>query len=332
MKLFYLSTLLFPKTLASSGNGVKFTNIHYAGNINFPDQVFTCPFLMSQAILSKSVSDSISKEKKKESLPSGDNFSIFLVMSDKTFGSHLKNSLSSSFQVTLLEDSKEIKSFSLCQSPDAIIIDENVNGVNGDKICSRLKADKETSDIPVVLIVRKDDNESYSSHEKSGADLLELSTTDICKFKTDIRILINSHRKWHEPTKKPLHNNTITITVPLPEIIQKGDDSEVFINRLNGKLEEKLSTAGYDVEDLASDMYACRSCLYKKVRAITGKSPKYYMTTFKMETAVRLLVATNISLTDLAMTLGICDDKQLIKNFKKYHGVSPTEYKKRHSD
>ncbi len=383
MKVFYLSILPSLKTLALVSNGVKFTNIHYAGNINFSDQLFTCPLPMesfiitglsacllayllarystklklatadlchpphirltlrqkqidkdiraSQMTSSKLVSDSIQKDKKHEGLPSAGGFSILLVMSDKIISNEWKNSLFQNFQVTLVEDSKEIKSSFLRQRPDAIIIDESVNGVYGDELCARLKADKGIKSIPIVLLVRTTDNESYSSHEKSEADLLELYTTDICKFKTDMRMLIKSHRKWHQPAKNPSHNNSITITIPLPKIIQKGDESQEFINRLNEKLEKNGFTEGYAVENLASDMNACRSCLYKKVRAITGKSPKYYMTTFKMETAVRLLVTTDISLKNLATALGICDEKQLIKSFKKYHGISPTEYKKLHS-
>ena len=60
------------------------------------------------------------------------------------------------------------------QNPDAIIIDDNVNGTNGDTLSFRIKTDKMIGYIPVVLLIRAFDNESYLSHLGSGADRLEL--------------------------------------------------------------------------------------------------------------------------------------------------------------
>ncbi len=74
--------------------------------------------------------------KEKEVVSSNDNYSILLVMSDKTFSNDLKKSLSPGFTVILLENPKEIITSSFQYKPDAVIIDENVNGVCGNELCS----------------------------------------------------------------------------------------------------------------------------------------------------------------------------------------------------
>lgn len=270
--------------------------------------------------------------KEHEVVSSNDSYSILLVMSDKAFSSNLKKSFSQGFTVILVEDPREIITSSLRHRPDAIIIDENVNGVCGDELCSLFKTNEEIKSIPVVLLTRTDDDESYYSHEKSGADLLELYTTPIPKFRTDMRMLINRQRKLHESTQTSLPNTiTITITIPLPEPKQKVVDNLKFLNEIHEKLKENLSTQGYGVHELANDMHACRSKLYKKIRAITGDNPHTYIITFKLKVVARLLSTTDHSIEDITIETGFCDSKHLCKTFKKYYGVTPTIYKERNS-
>lgn len=266
----------------------------------------------------------------KEDFSTDDTFSLLLVTSDKIFSSELAKSLSPNFQITHLDDPEDIISCSFYPQPDAIIIDEDINGVHGDELCSRFKAKKEVMNIPIVLLVRTDDGESYASHKKCGADLLEPCTTDIYKFKTDIHVLINSHRQLHQSIKMPFPN-TVSITLQLPEPKQKGDDNRKFMELVNRKLQENLSKEGYRVEDMASDLGVSRSRLYKRVHAIMGKSPKDYMIDFKMEAAATLLVTTEASIGEIFTLVGYCDSKHFSKEFKKYYGMPPTEYRKLHS-
>ena len=46
------------------------------------------------------------------------------------------------------------------QNPDAIIIDDNVNGTNGDALSFRIKTDKMIGYIPVVLLIKLSLNNS----------------------------------------------------------------------------------------------------------------------------------------------------------------------------
>lgn len=87
------------------------------------------------------------------------------------------------------------------QNPDAIIIDDNVNGTNGDTLSFRIKTDKMIGYIPVVLLIRAFDNESYLSHLGSGADRLELRTESICRLRANIRMLVENRMVLRERVK-----------------------------------------------------------------------------------------------------------------------------------
>ena len=104
---------------------------------------------------------------------------ILLVMGDKLFSDYLKKDLSRYFRITVLDNPDLLIKNIIYLNPDAVIIDDNVNGVSGDALCFRIKADKIVGNMPIVLLIRSFDNESYLSHLGSGADRLELRTESI---------------------------------------------------------------------------------------------------------------------------------------------------------
>ena len=62
----------------------------------------------------------------------------------------------------------------------------------------RIKTDKMIGYIPVVLLIRAFDNESYLSHLGSGADRLELRTESICRLRANIRMLVENRMVLRE--------------------------------------------------------------------------------------------------------------------------------------
>ena len=107
---------------------------------------------------------------------------------DKLFSDYLKKTLSRYFQISVLDNPELLMDTAISQNPDAIIIDDNVNGISGDILSTQIKEDKTIGYIPIILLLRAFDNESYLSHLGSGADRLGLRTESICKLRADILI------------------------------------------------------------------------------------------------------------------------------------------------
>jgi methylphosphotriester-DNA--protein-cysteine methyltransferase len=61
----------------------------------------------------------------------------------------------------------------------------------------------------------------------------------------------------------------------------------------------------------------------------TGMSPKAYWTQSIMKQAKASLWESNRSVTDIAMDLGYSSIHHFTKQFTLYHGVSPTEFRRR---
>lgn len=248
---------------------------------------------------------------------------VLLVMTDKLLSDYLNRTFLGYFQITVLEDPDELFHISGHQSPDIIIIDETVNGVEGDELCYKIKSDKSIAGIPLILLISSDDNESYLSHINSKADKLELRMINICKLKADINMLIENHLARRERIKQLLVNNTYTV---LPEAPKQEDKDRSFIDKVQKFLEENLSTEGYTVDVLCADMGMSRSGFYNRMKEVTGKPPTDYVLSFKMNRAKELLITQQYSITEIATILGYCDAKYFGRKFKKFYHVCPTKY------
>lgn len=248
---------------------------------------------------------------------------ILLVMADKKYSDYLRMTLSEYFRCIVLDAPDRIISASVQNNPDVIVVDETVNGVYGEELCSKVKADKAIANIPVILLIKSADNESYLSHVGSKADRLELRSANIWKFRTDITMLIDNNLVRQERMRRFIAD---TVAPTLPEKIRKDDACLKFINKVRQLLEQNLAEESYTVDALSEDMGMSRTAFYNKMKKMTGQAPADYMLTFKMERAKRLLASQDYSIGEIATMLGFCDSRYFAKRFKEACGICPSKY------
>ena len=269
-----------------------------------------------------------SSESDKDDTPNAktkDTSHILLVMADGAFRNYFKKALSRYFQISALEDPDLLKDTVVRQNPDAIIIDDNVNGTNGDTLSFRIKTDKMIGYIPVVLLIRAFDNESYLSHLGSGADRLELRTESICRLRANIRMLVENRMVLRERVKLFL-SDAVFPMVPTKEEMETENTDQIFMDKVNKILETNLSTDKYTIDKLSIDIGMSRTAFYSRIREITGNPPENYIYSFKMDRALKLLASQQYTVSEIAGMLGYCDAKYFGKKFKDFYHVCPTDY------
>ena len=254
-----------------------------------------------------------------------DTSHILLVMADGAFRNYLRKALSRYFQISVLKDPDLLKDTVVRQNPDAIIIDDNVNGTNGDALCFQIKTDKMIGYIPVVLLIRAFDNESYLSHLGSGADRLELRTESICRLRANIRMLVENRMVLRERVKLFL-SDAVFPMVPTKEEMETENTDQIFMDKVNKILEKNLSTDKYTIDKLSIDIGMSRTAFYSRIREITGNPPENYIYSFKMGRALKLLASQQYTVSEIAGMLGYCDAKYFGKKFKDFYHVCPTDY------
>ncbi|SMF87754.1 transcriptional regulator, AraC family [Paenibacillus uliginis N3/975] len=95
-------------------------------------------------------------------------------------------------------------------------------------------------------------------------------------------------------------------------------------------IEEKLSQGINEetsVASVAKELNLSRSQCSKLFSKVYGLSPRQYISRQKLNSAKELLVTTNLPMTDIAEKLGFRSASHFSRQFRRWTGQSPTDYK-----
>ena len=84
-----------------------------------------------------------------------------------------------------------------------------------------------------------------------------------------------------------------------------------------------------NVEDVAAHVGIDRTYLYRIFMEHLGVSPVRYLLRVRMERACELLSKTTLSVYEISLSTGYTDTSHFSGTFKKYFGMSPTQYRRK---
>lgn len=86
---------------------------------------------------------------------------------------------------------------------------------------------------------------------------------------------------------------------------------------------------GIKINEIAANMGLDRTYLYKLFKKNLGISPIEYLNNYRLERAVSLMSHDDITMEEIASSVGFCDTSHFCKAFSKKFGVTPGEYRKK---
>lgn len=110
-------------------------------------------------------------------------------------------------------------------------------------------------------------------------------------------------------------------------------DPSLFTADIAHMIEEKLSLGLCEeatVAGVAKEMNLSRSQCSKLFTKVYGLSPRQYVSQQKLKLAKELLVTTHLPMTDIAEKLGFHSASHFSRQFRRWTGQSPSEFKPRH--
>ena len=64
-------------------------------------------------------------------------------------------------------------------------------------------------------------------------------------------------------------------------------------------------------------------------KSITGVPPAKYLKSLRMQQAATLLTTTFLSVKEIVRRVGLTDESHFVRDFKRFYGVTPSEYRNR---
>jgi AraC-like DNA-binding protein len=115
------------------------------------------------------------------------------------------------------------------------------------------------------------------------------------------------------------------IDVQLTEIADLAED-EKFLRQTVEYIEQNILSCDLTVEDLSAQMNMSRVSLYKKLLALTGKTPVEFIRSIRLKKAVQLLESSQMSVSQICYEVGFNTPKYFAKSFRKEYNMLPSEY------
>jgi signal transduction histidine kinase/ligand-binding sensor domain-containing protein/DNA-binding response OmpR family regulator len=243
---------------------------------------------------------------------------ILLVEDNEDFRFYLKDNLRLHHKVVEASDGRDGWQKALSQHPQLIVTDISMPHMNGIELTRKIKSDKRTSHIPVILL-------TALTGEKEQIQGLETGANDYITKPFNFEVLnakINNLLTLNTTLKKTY---TKQIKVLSPEIKIESDD-EKLLNAIMVYLDENLTNPQLSVEDLGKHVGMSRSSLYNKILELTGQTPVEFIRSVKLDKAAVLLEKSSMNIAQIAYSTGFSTPHYFTKSFKAKFGMLPSEF------
>ncbi len=246
---------------------------------------------------------------------------LLLVEDNEDFRFYLKDNLKLNYDVVEAKNGKE--GFKVAQQhlPDLIVTDVMMPEMNGVELCKAIKDHPNLSHIPVILLTARMAEEQKMEGFQAGADDYVTKPFSFEILQARIRNLIHQREIFHKDFRRQIEVKASTIRITSMD--------EKLIQNAIRIVENNITDPDFSVEDLSHELGMSRVHLYKKLLALTGKSPLEFIRTIRLQQAAQLLEKSQLSVSEIAYKVGFNNPKYFAKYFKEEYKVLPSAYSNR---
>lgn len=226
--------------------------------------------------------------------------------------------------------------------PDLIISDYMMPVMDGVDMAGHLRKDISTSHIPIIMLSARTDEASVILGLRTGVDAYIEKPFSANVLRARIRNIIEMRRNLQQMYfERFVNKSSVSLNSSLSSDCKANtssvaagssvsmDADQRFLGRLTALLEENISNGDLSVDDVARMMGMSRSVYFKKLKALTGVGPNDFFKSLRLQRAVELLGAGEMSITEISYAIGIADAHYFSKCFKQKFGVTPTEWRRK---
>jgi signal transduction histidine kinase/ligand-binding sensor domain-containing protein/DNA-binding response OmpR family regulator len=244
---------------------------------------------------------------------------VLLIEDNEDFRFYLKDNLKAYFTIIEAANGKTGWQKALSGHPDLIVSDINMPEMNGIDLCKKLKNDGRTSSIPVILLTALTGEEYHLQSLNTGAD-------DYMAKPFNFEILLSRILNFlaRQEKLKKTYQRQVQVKAMEPLSVDQNEDDR-FITSALELVERNISNIDFSVEEMSHALHLSRAGLYKKIFALTGKTPIEFVREIRLQKAAKLLENTNLTISEIAYEVGF-SPKSFTKNFKSLYKMLPSEY------
>jgi signal transduction histidine kinase/ligand-binding sensor domain-containing protein/DNA-binding response OmpR family regulator len=246
---------------------------------------------------------------------------LLLVEDNEDFRFYLKDNLKIAYSIIEASNGKQGLIMTQKHLPDLIVSDVMMPEMNGIEFCRAVKDSANLCHIPLILLTARMAEEQKVEGFEAGADDFVTKPFSFEILQARIRNLIHQREIFQKDFRKQIEVKASTIRITSMD--------EKLIQNAIRVVEERITDSEFSVEDLSRELGMSRVHLYKKLLALTGKSPLEFIRTIRLQHAAQLLEKSQLSVSEIAYKVGFNNPKYFTKYFKEEYKVLPSAYASR---
>lgn len=249
---------------------------------------------------------------------------LLVVEDDTAIRQYIHSELSGDFTIT--ECSNGMEGWEYVQKNpdkvDMIISDIMMPVMEGTTLCQYVKNNFNTNHIPVILMSAKTSEADRIAGMSIGADayvtkpfnveLLRSTALNILKQRQILR------GKFTTAIKQEGAIEQVELTSP----------DEHLMERVLKVINANLDNSEISIEFVADKVGVSRVHFHRKIKELTGQTPRDFIKSIRLKEAARLLSEKHLDITDVSVATGFKSLSTFSTAFKQAYGQTPTEYMK----
>jgi CheY-like chemotaxis protein len=185
------------------------------------------------------------------------------------------------FNSIKIRDGQEGLEMTIEHQPDIVLSDLMMPRLSGAEMCSKIKNNFAVSHIPVVLLTAQTAIEYNIEGLKLGADDYITKPFNVKALITRCNNLVNNRRMLQEKYSRQIDFS------PLMLATNKIDSD--FMQKAHQVVEKHMDNADFDVKLFSEELGLSRTCLFTKLKGVTGQTPNDFIMNVRLKKAAELL-------------------------------------------
>ena len=271
-------------------------------------------------------SDYVVNGKKQQRGAASRNSKILLVDDDIEICRYIKTELSDWYRFVICNNGKEALKQLLSGDFDLVVSDVVMPEMDGITLLRNIKGNANISHVPVIMLTSKSEISDRLEGIKLGADAYLAKPFSLEELHLTIDNLIDNVRRL-----KGKFSGALKQDDKVEKVEVKGYDEELM-ERIMKVVNENLSDSDFNVEKMCDEVGVSRTQLHRKLKEMTGVPTSEFLRNIRLNEAARLIREHKINITQVSYMVGFANNSHFSTAFKKYFGMSPTEYAAKYTE
>lgn len=246
---------------------------------------------------------------------------LLIVDDDDEIRILLSDILQERYNVLLASDGKEALEMLKKHTPDLIVCDIIMPGMNGFELIEQIKGQEMTAHIPIILLSSDASVDSKIESAHIGADAYLTKPFHEKHLLATIKQLLSKRKGLKDYFNSPISS----IEYVEGKVVHKEDKE--FIYNLTKVITANMSNENFSLDSLALEMGISKMQLYRKLKDIKNETPTDFIRKMRLKQAEHLLKTTNETVLEVMYKCGFNNKAYFYRLFLKEYNMTPKEYR-----